>query len=131
MIEAQAEPPPRWIYVSVAIGAYAALVAVTPSANSAALLAAPLPLVVLAWWTLVRPQRWVAAFILAAVLLPPLPVPLGNSGPHPSLVFAVLGAFAGVLHLRVWRIAAAPLVLPVYFLVLAWAVRESSQEPAL
>ncbi len=90
----------------MAIGAYAALVAIMPSAASAAVLAGPLLLAALAWWTLARPQRWVGAFIGSALLLPPLPIPLGNSGPHPSLLFAVLGIFAGALYLRDWRIAA-------------------------
>ncbi len=92
----------------MAIGAYAAFVAVMPSARSAALLTAPLLLAFAAVWTLARPHRWIAAFIATAVLLPPLPIPLGDSGPHPSLIFAALGIFAGVLHLRDWRIAAVP-----------------------
>src|ERR1051326_8388662 len=108
MIEARAPQPPRWIFVSMAIGAYAALMAVMPSARSAALLTAPLFLGFIAVWTLARSHRWIAAFIAAALLLPPLPIPLGDSGPHPSLIFAALGIFAGMLHLRDWRIAAVP-----------------------
>ena len=109
MIEARAEQPPRWIFVSILIGAYAALVAAMPSAGSAAVLAAPLLLAFLAWWTLARPHRWIGAFIATALLLPPLPIPLGDSGPHPSLVFAALGIFAAALYLRDWRITAVPL----------------------
>jgi O-antigen ligase len=108
MIEARAEQPPRWIFVSMAIGAYAALVAVMPAAKWAAVLIAPLLLAYLAWWTLARPHRWIGAFIATAMLLPPFPIPLGDSGPHPSLIFAALGIFAGVLYLRHWRIAAVP-----------------------
>jgi O-antigen ligase len=108
MIEARAEQPPRWIFVSMAIGAYAALVAVMPSARSAAVLTAPLLLAYLAWWTLARPHRWIGAFIATAMLLPPFPISLGDSGPHPSLIFAGLGIFAGVLYLRDWRITAVP-----------------------
>jgi hypothetical protein len=91
MIEARAEQPPRWIFVSMAIGAYAALVAVMPAAKWAAVLIAPLLLAYLAWWTLARPHRWIGAFIATAMLLPPFPIPLGDSGPHPSLIFAALG----------------------------------------
>src|SRR5438309_969733 len=109
MIEARPEQPPRWIFVSMAIGAYAALVAVMPSVGSAAVLTAPLLLAFLAWWTLARPHRWIGAFLITALLLPPLPIPLGDSGPHPSLVFAALGIFAGALYLRDWRIALVPL----------------------
>ena len=40
----------------------------------------------------------------AALLLPALPIPIGDSGPHPSLLFAALGLLAGVLWLAEWRI---------------------------
>lgn len=109
MIDARAAFPPRWIYISLAIGVYAALVAAAPSPATAALFAAPLALGAVAWWTLAKPHRWTAAFIASAILLPPLPLPLGDSGPHPSLVFAALGVFAGVLYFRDWRITAGPL----------------------
>ncbi len=110
MIEARAAQPPRWIFVSLAIGAYAALVAAMPSARSLVLLTAPPLLAFVAVWTLGRPHRWIGAFVVTALLLPPLPIPLGDSGPHPSLVFAALGIFAGVLHFRDWRIHADPLM---------------------
>ena len=45
-----------------------------------------------------------ALFFGAALLLPPLPIAIGDSGPHPRLLFAALGLFAGVLWLRDWRI---------------------------
>jgi O-antigen ligase len=109
MIEAQTGRPPRWIFVSLGIGAYAALVAAAPSPGARALLAAPMAFAAVAWWTLAKAHRWVGAFIASAILLPPLPIPLGDSGPHPSLLFAALGAFAGVLYLRDWRITAGPL----------------------
>ena len=109
MIDARVLPPPRWILVSVAIGVYAALVAAAPSPASSAVLAAPLALAAVAWWTLAKPHRWIGTFIAAAILLPPLPIPLGDSGPHPALLFAALGVFAGVLYLRDWRITAGPL----------------------
>ncbi len=73
------------------------------------MLAAPVAFAAVAWWTLGKPHRWVGAFIASAILLPPLPIPLGDSGPHPSLLFAAIGGFAGVLYLRNWRITAGPL----------------------
>jgi O-antigen ligase len=109
MIEAHARRPPAWIFVSLGIGAYAALVAMAPSPGSRAVLTAPVALATVAWWTLGKAHRWVGAFIASAILLPPLPIPLGDSGPHPSLVFAALGVIAGVLYLRDWRITAGPL----------------------
>ncbi len=109
MIDAQAGRPPRWIFLSLGIGAYAALIAAAPSMGSRAVWAAPVVLLAAAWWTLAKAHRWVGAFIASAILLPPLPIPLGDSGPHPSLLFAALGLFAGILHLRDWRITPGPL----------------------
>ena len=48
-------------------------------------------------------RRWIALFLATALLLPPLPIPIGDSGPHPSLLFAAIGLFAGLLHAREWR----------------------------
>src|SRR5690349_16219053 len=56
-------------------------------------LAVPLLLVLIAWWTLARPTRWIIACFAAALLLPPLPIPIGDAGPHPCLLFAALGLF--------------------------------------
>ena len=109
MIEARAEQPPRWILVSLAIGAYGALVAAAPTLALRTALVAPVALVAWAWWTLNKPHRWVGAFIASAILLPPLPIPMGNTGPHPCLLFAALGIFAGALYLPGWRITAGRL----------------------
>ena len=120
MTDARAALPPRWMLISVAIGVYAALVSAAPSPAAGALLAAPLALAAVVWWTLAKPYRWTGAFIAAAILLPPLPVQLGNSGPHPSLVFAALGVLAGVFYIRDWHIIAGPLerALICLFLIL-------------
>lgn len=109
MTEARAALPPRWIFVSIGIGAYAALVASVHSLTSASVLAAPLALAVAAWWTLAERTRWIGAFIGAALVLPPLPIPMGDSGPHPALLFVALGIFGGLLYLRDWKIDAHPL----------------------
>src|SRR5437773_1560933 len=119
--------PWHWIAVSAGIGIYAALVATAHSLSATAVLAAPLVLLLAAWWTLSEPSRWTGAFIASAILLPPLPVALGNSGPHPALFFAALGAIAGLLYLREWRISANSLtagfvlLLTVLLVSLAWA----------
>ena len=104
MIAARSAPPAQWIVLPAAIGFWAALIAAAPSLKFSAALAAPLVLAAVAWWTLSRPHRWAGAFIATALLLPPLPIALGNSGPHPCLLFAALGILAGALHLRDWRI---------------------------
>jgi len=104
MIDARAAFPPRLVFVSLSIGAYAALVAIAPTPRISAMLVAPLLLAAVAWWTLAHPHRWIIAFLVSAVVLPPLPIPMGDSGPHPALLFAAFGVFAGVLYLREWRI---------------------------
>ena len=90
--------------IAICIAAYAAAIALTPNRIAAAALAAPLAILPLCWWILLGPRRWTGAFIAAAILLPPLPFALGNSGPHICLAFAALGLFAGVLHLPEWRV---------------------------
>lgn len=105
MIDALAHSPLRPVLIAMGIGAYAGLIAVAPSLTWSCALLAPVALGLLAWWTLVQPHRWTAAFVAAAILLPPLPIALGNSGPHPSLLFAGFGLAAGALYLRRWQIA--------------------------
>jgi O-antigen ligase len=93
------------LLAALAFGGWAAAIATAPSPAAKALLAAPAVLLPLAWWTLHKPARWLACFFAAALLLPPLPIPLGDSGPHPCLLFAALGLFSGLLWLGEWRIA--------------------------
>src|SRR5262249_17117525 len=85
-------------------GSWAAAIAVAPSLAVKAALAAPAAAIPLAWWTLLRPGRWIALFLATALLLPPLPVALGDSGPHVSLVFAALGLLAVAIRGPEWRI---------------------------
>src|SRR5690348_11599039 len=119
MIEARRAQPPHWFLISLSIGAYAALVASAPSLASRAALAAPLALTILAWWTLAAPHRWILGFVAAALLLPPLPIPLGDSGPHPSLLFAGFGILAGAIYIRDWRITTGPFPRALVFL---WSI---------
>src|SRR6185503_14687317 len=88
---------PAWL--AIVFGGWAAAVALAPSFTPKAVLAAPAALIPLAWWTLLKPARWIALFFATALLLPPLPIPLGDSGPHPCLIFAVLGLWAGLVWL--------------------------------
>jgi hypothetical protein len=77
-------------------GVWAAAIALTPSLAGKAVLAAPAAAIPLVWWTVARPGRWIALFLATALLLPPLPIAIGDSGPHVCLLFAALGLFAGV-----------------------------------
>jgi hypothetical protein len=108
---------PRWLWVSIAIGAYASSIAVGRTPLAAAARAAPALLLGLAWWILSGPpNRWLIAFLCSAVLLPPLPVALGDSGPHPCLAVAALGLVAGLLRLDGWRVPADGLSRAIHLL---------------
>lgn len=93
------------VWGALALGVWAAAIAFRP------LLAAPVAALILIWWTLGTRTRWLALFLGAALLLPPLPIPIGDSGPHPSLVFAALGLVAGALWMSHWRVPANSLNL--------------------
>src|SRR5260370_32885971 len=96
------EPRPAW-WVPALFGVWAAAIALAPGLPLKAMLAVPAVIAPLLWWTLQGPARWLALFFGPALLLPPVPIPLGDSGPHPSMLVAGLAMFAGVLELRVWH----------------------------
>ena len=93
----------------VALGAWAAVIAIAPGLSLKLAFAAPAVLLPLTIWTLEAPGRWLLCFFAAALLLPPLPIALGNSGPHICLFFAALGLFAGIFWFGRWRIPASAL----------------------
>ena len=86
------------------LGSYAALIALAPRAEVSLALALPPLAIAGLWWTLQTPARWLAAFFYCALLLPPLPIALGDSGPHICLAFAATGLLAGALRMADWRI---------------------------
>ena len=112
----------RWLWLPLALGTYAAAIALAPDPLSRLAVAAPAALAGLAWWVLIGPpDRWLIAFLCAAALLPPLPIALGDSGPHPSLLLAALGLIAGLLRLAGWRIpsgALARAMIVLFFVLL-------------
>jgi O-antigen ligase len=115
-----------WL-AALLFGSWSAAIAAAPSLAAKAWLAAPAAALPLVWWTIGRPARWIALFFAAALLLPPLPIAIGNSGPQPCLIFAALGGFCGLLWLREWRIA--PSSLNAAFLAL-FGVLLASVAPA-
>jgi O-antigen ligase len=86
--------------------------------TAAALLAAA------ALWILQAPDRWVIVFLIAAIALPPLPIAIGGSGPHPALLVGILGILSGVLFARRWRMPADSLsrALIAFFFILLFSV---------
>src|ERR1043166_8212648 len=85
-------------------GLWAAAIALAPSLAAKAALASPALLIPVAWWTVQRPGRWISLFLATALLLPPLPIAIGDSGPHLCLLFAALGLLAGALWAGEWHI---------------------------
>jgi len=48
-------------------------------------------------------RGWLALFLVMAVLLPPLPFALGNTGPHLALLAAAAGVWIGLRRITEWR----------------------------
>ena len=94
---------PKQSLVAVGLGVWAAAVILAPAPLVKAGLVLPALLVAFAIWILTDATRWVPVFLIAVVLLPPLPIAIGNSGPHPALLLAALGVLAGILRLHRWR----------------------------
>src|SRR6266851_2949266 len=114
---------PRWLSIAICLGMYSALLPVLPHPSYVLLAIAPVLLVCVAWWTLTgAPDRWLMIFLCAAILLPPLPIAIGDSGPHLSLVIAALGLLAGLIRLPDWRIPTGALsrsILILFFVLLS------------
>jgi len=109
MIAARRAPGRTEMLAGLAVGIYAALVALAPGFNAKAVLCVPLIAVPIAWPILRTPRAWLALFFAAALLLPPLPIRLGDSGPHIALLFAAAGLLIGLLRLSEWRFEIDPL----------------------
>jgi len=93
---------------AVGIGVMAASAIILLPAVGVVAFTAALCLVPLAWYVFSVPYRWLAVFFGAALLLPPLPLPGGDTGPHPSVVLAALGMLVGIASLDRWRIRWTP-----------------------
>jgi len=104
------------------IGVWAALVALVPDPFLALALGSPIIVLPALWWLLRRSTHWVAGLFGAALLLPPLPIAIGNSGPHPALLLAAAGGWVGTLRLREWQVRKDPVgVAMLVFLALLMA----------
>jgi hypothetical protein len=79
---------------------------------------------------------WLTLFFASALLLPPLPIALGDSGPHLCLLFAAVGMLVGVMSLTHWRIhlsglnAAFTALFGVLFASIAMAALHSGGDAA-
>jgi hypothetical protein len=123
--------------IAILLGCWAAAIALAPTLAAKAILAAPAFLLPLTWWTLYKPARWLTLFFFSALLLPPLPIAIGDSGPHLCLLFAAMGLFAGTLRAGEWRVPASPLNTAMFLLFgvllasVGFAAIDSGMEAAL
>src|SRR5579871_773313 len=99
MIALLRAPDRREVLTGITLGLYATLITLAPGIGMKAVLCAPLIGVPLIWHLLKTPCAWLAIFLGCALLLPPLPIHLGDSGPHVALLFALAGLFIGLLRL--------------------------------
>jgi O-antigen ligase len=74
------------------------------------------------WYGFCKPKQWPLLFCAAAILLPPLPFPVGDSGVHASVVIAAAGLVAGLARLGEWRIQRNALNLSLFALLGAFAI---------
>ena len=112
----------HWL-AGAGIGLYAAIVALAPGLATKAVLIAPLVAIPLLWYLVSSSTAWVSLFFFGALLTPPLPIALGDSGPHVALLIAAAGIFIGLLRLAEWRFR--PDALSASMLVL-WIILAAS-----
>lgn len=115
-----ARPRPWHLAAPLLAGAYAAAIALAPRPAVGLALAAPLVVVPLTYWAILKRDQWLILLFATALLLPPLPLGLGDSGPHPAVICVMLGLVDGALSLSRWRIKPAPLnrAFTIFFLIL-------------
>jgi O-antigen ligase len=119
-IEVDARELPRNYWIAGLLGAYACAIAASSNPMLAAAMSLPLLAIPLVLWILQTASRWLWSFFFAALLLPPLPIALGDSGPHVAVALAGLGVVCGALRLPEWRLKRSLLAfaMAVFFLVL-------------
>ncbi len=91
----------RDVIAGATLGAAAALFAVCEQSLIAlGILAAAS----LGWWLLASARRWPSLLLITTLMLPPLPLPWGDSGVHVAPFVAAMGLWAGLLRPGEWRI---------------------------
>ena len=106
MIPAAGARDRRELWIGLSLGLYATAVGLTPGVVLKAALCAPLILIPLSWRLLATSTAWLTLFFACALLAPPLPIRLGDSGPHVALLIAGAGLVIGFLRLPEWRFRA-------------------------
>lgn len=113
------ELPHHW-WIAAALGAYACLIAISPSPVAAIAWSAPGLAIAGTLWILQSSNRWLWCFFFAVLLFPPLPFAFGDSGPHLGVALAGLGLVCGALRIRSWRLKRDVLTFAIaaFFLLL-------------
>jgi O-antigen ligase len=112
--------PPAERVTTLAIAAAAAAIFVLPPWPRLCVAVAliVLPFVV---WTAFSPGAWLGLFLGAVLILPPVPVSIGNSGAHPALVLVTFGVYAGLVFAHRWKFARSPVIAPLVLLTVMLA----------
>src|SRR5579864_922298 len=113
MIPAERVAQRQQLLAGAGLGLYAAVVALVPGFTAKAVLAVPLVAIPLFWYLINSSTAWLSLFFVCALLTPPLPIALGDNGPHAALVLAAAGLFIGLLRLGEWRFRADALTLSI------------------
>ncbi len=92
------ERPRFQVAAGIVTGSCAATIAVISGSVLTASVAAAMLALLLLSWMLFGPGRWLVLFFAAALLLPPLPLEIGDAGPHVALLFAAFGLLIGLVH---------------------------------
>jgi hypothetical protein len=110
----------RQVGPALIVGFLATEISLVPGTTARIVAGAAMVLLALLCWALLDFGRWIALFFVSSILLPPLPVSIGNSGPHVSIIFAAVGLLLGGMHLYQWKRWSGP--LPLAFTVFTAAL---------
>ena len=93
------------------LGFFAAVAASLPDPRFSLWSLALAAFLILACWILRDPLHWLVVFFFCAILLPPLPLPGGDSGLSVAPFAAAFGMLAGLVWIRRWGSAFEPLTV--------------------
>jgi O-antigen ligase len=108
---------------SILLGAAAGLAACAGTVERAAFIVV-LCAALVAWYAFTSTHGWINVLFAAALLLPPLPIAWGDSGPHIAAGVAAVGALSVLARAGQWRIRLTFLDVSMLslFAVLLWSI---------
>jgi O-antigen ligase len=123
--------------IPIALGLWAAAVALAPKAEWKLILIGFGAAAAVAGWILYRPSRWLYLVFFCLLGLPPIPAPGSDSGIHPAPLIAGIGLLIGFLRLKAWgRLRGhLPRAFGIFFAIIlasvGWAAFYSGKEIAI